>query len=195
MADQLLKVAAHISEDEVKRLLELFAELGENEAFIAEGEEAGGSAVDAAKLGKLKLSLERDGDGFFLKVKGQAVKAEREDFDDDDFDEDDFDSDTDEKPQGKIKYKSLKKRMKKTWKVIKDSARTNTLPPENVVESFLDDSALMITYPGKGDEYYKPYAVAHEAFAAAWRAQDVEALGHAVKRLDHLKEACHDIHK
>jgi XXXCH domain-containing protein len=195
MADHLLKMATDISEEQVDDLLKLLTSWSENEIELDADK-----VLESAVLGKLKLSLVRQGEGFFLKVKGQAVKPlrveeERDESGAYDLDAAEFDSDMDAKPKGKIKYKALKKRMKKPWKIIKDSAEMKTMPPADIVESFLEDSALMITYPGKGDEYYKPYAVAHEAFAAAWRAGDVEAMAHAVNRMDHLKEACHDVHK
>ena len=93
---------------------------------------------------------------------------------------------------GKPKYKSLKKRMKKPWKMIRETLALGNLPDRALVEAFVKDSELMVTYPGKGDEFYGAYTVGLERFAAAYEAGDVQAAADAAQALERMKKACHD---
>ncbi|MBD3234743.1 MAG: GAK system XXXCH domain-containing protein [candidate division Zixibacteria bacterium] len=96
---------------------------------------------------------------------------------------------------GKPGYKSLKKKMKADFKIICRCIENNQLPPEVVVESFLHDSSLMITYPDKGKEYYKEYLNACREFIEAYKQEDIELLREKCSKLAHLKERCHAVYK
>ena len=91
----------------------------------------------------------------------------------------------------KPKYKALKKRMKGSFKMIFKMIHENQLPPKEAVDSFLEDSVLMCTYPGKGDEFYPVYLEACEAFKQAYEAQDMDALNKTVDELSFQKGHCH----
>lgn len=96
---------------------------------------------------------------------------------------------------GRPKYGSLKKRMKSSWKVVQGSVAAGALPPEAATASFLADSELMILFPGKGDEYYKPYAAALAAFRQALGRGDMAALKKACVELERVKVQCHARYK
>ena len=91
----------------------------------------------------------------------------------------------------KPKYKDLKKRMKASFKMIVKTVHEGHLPPAEAVGSFLDDSALMVTYPGYGDEYYESYTQACAEFRKAFDSGDIKALSQAVDVLVHEKSRCH----
>lgn len=91
----------------------------------------------------------------------------------------------------KPKYKYLKKRMKSSFKMLIKMAHDGELPPAEAVESFMEDSRLMVTYPGYGDEYYDEYIKVCEAFHKAYKAGDVESVRQNVDRLALLKGQCH----
>lgn len=99
---------------------------------------------------------------------------------------------------GQPKYKDLKKRMKVTFKALLAALAEGRLPGVQVVESFLLDSRTMVSFPGKGDQYYAPYNAAVEAFRKAWndgRDPDPEALRRAAQELDAVKHQCHEVYK
>lgn len=97
----------------------------------------------------------------------------------------------------KIKYKTLKKRMEKTWDAILDSAEAGQLPPKAATESFLKDSALMVSFTGKdkGPEFYEDYIQAFGAFQEAYEAGDMPRILETVQVLEKLKKACHAEYK
>ncbi len=100
--------------------------------------------------------------------------------------------DEDEGEEGALpKYKSLKKHMKQTFKAIGMALNAGQLPPDLEARSFIADSRLMVSYPGKGDEFYAAYLEKTEAFEAALAASDVESLKTLYQELAQLKRDCH----
>ena len=99
------------------------------------------------------------------------------------------------RPDGKPKYSTLKKWMKKEFKAIREALALGQMPDPDLAESFVADSQLMVTYPGKGDEFYPAYAAATAAFAAAVAAGDLAAAQEAAAGLDALKRDCHERYK
>lgn len=95
----------------------------------------------------------------------------------------------------KPKYKALKKRMKSTFGSIRDSLSENRMPEAEVVRSFLDDSVLMVSYPGYGDEYYDAYSETCRRFQSAFEEKDWSGLKTAFEDLKRMKSDCHDRYK
>ncbi len=93
------------------------------------------------------------------------------------------------KPGGS--YGSLKKRMKKSFKNIMYALHENTWPSQIDIDEFLRDSAEMVRYPGKGDEFYPAYTEAVATFAEAVQRMDLEAAYQAAHGLNTLKTQCH----
>jgi len=102
-------------------------------------------------------------------------------------DEDEEDDDSGALP----KYKSLKKHMKQTFKAIGAALAAGQMPPALEARSFIADSRLMVSYPGKGDEFYAAYLEKTEAFQAALDAADIEAMKALYQELVQLKRDCH----
>lgn len=94
-------------------------------------------------------------------------------------------------PPAKPKYKHIKKRMKSSFKLLVKMIHDGQTPPEEAVQSFLEDSALMVTYSGHGDEYYEEYTQACDAFKAAYEAGDMTKMHEAIDVLVHEKSRCH----
>lgn len=92
------------------------------------------------------------------------------------------------------RYKSLKKHMKQTFRAIGAALAAGQLPPALEAASFIADSKLMVSYPGKGDEFYAEYLERTEAFEAALAAGDVQALTAHYHELNRLKRECHSRH-
>lgn len=91
----------------------------------------------------------------------------------------------------KPKYKDLKKRMRASFNLLLKMIHDNEMPPDEAVQSFLDDSALMVTYPGYGDEYYDEYIKVCDTFRAAYEAKDLARMHEAIDALVHEKSRCH----
>jgi XXXCH domain-containing protein len=89
------------------------------------------------------------------------------------------------------KYKSLKKHMKQTFRTIGAALLAGQLPPALEAQSFIADSRLMVSYPGKGDEFYAAYLEKTNALEAALSAQDLEAAKALYHELAQLKRDCH----
>lgn len=98
-------------------------------------------------------------------------------------------------PDGKPGYKSLKKRMRSSFKAVYQAVHAGQMPPEQAVHAFITESDLMVQYPGYGDEYYAAYTQAVQQFEAAWAARDIAALHTCVDTLNHLKTDCHQRYK
>ncbi|WP_319764644.1 GAK system XXXCH domain-containing protein [Maridesulfovibrio sp.] len=92
-----------------------------------------------------------------------------------------------------LKYTHLKKRMKKSFKIIFKALHTGNLPPKEAVQEFIDDSHLMVTYTdqGYGDEFYDEYIAGCDAFQKAFDEGDVEKAHAACDELNHIKTQCH----
>lgn len=100
--------------------------------------------------------------------------------------------DDDEDESGTLpKYKSLKKHMKQTFKAIGVALNAGQIPPGAEAQSFIADSRLMVSYPGKGDEIYAAYLEKTNAFEAALGTSDLEALKALYRDLAQLKRDCH----
>lgn len=182
----------------------------------------GNSQIELEGFKSIGLSIKEEGEDLRVKLKVKYPKqelpyavsdtegalADAASADDDadlTADDDDLDEDDDEilvvEPEEEFaslstrprpKYKSLKKRMKTEFKAIKMALQQGTLPERALVHAFARDSELMITYPGKGDEYYKDYESALQQFLVAVSEADLEAVSKSVAALDHCKKVCHD---
>ncbi|AMK12730.1 MAG: GAK system XXXCH domain-containing protein [Pseudodesulfovibrio sp.] len=91
----------------------------------------------------------------------------------------------------KPKYKDLKKRMRGSFRILVKMIHDGSVPPAEAVEAFLADSALMVTYPGYGDEFYEQYTAVCDEFRAAYASGDIERMHAAVDALVHEKSRCH----
>ncbi|MDR3045156.1 MAG: GAK system XXXCH domain-containing protein [Desulfovibrio sp.] len=125
------------------------------------------------------------------------------------------------RPAGRPSYKSLKKRMRTSFKALRQAVQAGAMPPPRAAASFLSDSLLMVEYPGYGDEHYAAYRTATEALRTALEAvgtDDTPAdtaypapapagaglpvalpvtpeIRHAVEELYRLMVLCHDRYK
>ncbi len=135
----------------------------------------------------IKLSVKNMGESSLIKIKLKYQKTE---------DNDIFVNEGDEAgptlESGRPKYKSLKKKMKNEWKTLRLSLQNGQLPDPTIASVFIEESRLMTTYPGKGDEYYAAYNAATDAFEKAVNDKDLEAARIAMSELGRLKRECHD---
>jgi XXXCH domain-containing protein len=101
-----------------------------------------------------------------------------------------------DKPKGKRpSYKTLKKSMSKLFKEIRQAAQDGQVPPAETVAQFCGMARQMITYPGKGDEYYPAFAEKVDQLESAAAAGDAAAVAEAHAALKEMRSSCHDKHK
>ncbi|MES9995702.1 GAK system XXXCH domain-containing protein [Desulfovibrio aminophilus] len=93
------------------------------------------------------------------------------------------------------KYGPLKKRLKRSWKVVREAVLAGRAPDAALAEAFVADSERMVAFPAKGDEYYAPYQAALESFRAALKSGDAVALRAACDELERVKVQCHARYK
>lgn len=169
---------------------------------LADGVEAGelpsqGGPVSLEGCRGMKLSVKHGmGETLFVKLSVKFPKPPKTlgavmpgDTGDSEYpgDEDEEDDESGTLP----KYKSLKKHMKQTFKAIGAALAAGQVPPTLEAQSFIADSRLMVSYPGKGDEFYAAYLEKTEAFQAALDAADIEAMKALYQDLVQLKRDCH----
>lgn len=93
------------------------------------------------------------------------------------------------------KYGQLKKRLKLSWKAVREAVLAGRAPDAAQAEAFVADSERMVAFPGKGDAYYAPYTTALESFRIAMKSGDIAALRSACDELERVKAQCHDRYK
>uniref|UniRef100_I2PYS1 GAK system XXXCH domain-containing protein n=1 Tax=Desulfovibrio sp. U5L TaxID=596152 RepID=I2PYS1_9BACT len=97
-------------------------------------------------------------------------------------------------PEGRPRYKGLKKRMKHFFKAMVVSLRAGQAPDRDVVAAFIADSRLMTSFPGKGDAFYPAYDAEVDRLEEAVAAGDIAAMTASVAALDRMKKECHSRH-
>ncbi len=85
--------------------------------------------------------------------------------------------------------------MKSSFKTIFKSIHAGSLPTAEVMDEFMADSRLMVSYEGYGDEYYNEYITACEDFQKAIDAGNIEAAHKACDELNSIVAHCHAQHK
>lgn len=161
--------------------------------------------LELGDVAKLKLSLKREDDGFAVKMKIRLPDAPPRPSPLDYLDvpprhEESLPpagaAETESVTDGEREsYRSLKKRMKKSFGAIRESLRSGDAPTRDLVDAFLADSRRMTGFRGYGDEHYEAYDRAVDRFRDAWDAADMPACQTAVQDLDRLKKTCHERYK
>jgi XXXCH domain-containing protein len=141
--------------------------------------------VDVSDFTALKLNLKRDEQGCRVSVRIKHAKHQQ----------DHGDKAESESPSGRPSYKTLKKRMKKPWKDLLHTASIGRLPDPALLEEFLDECELMISYPDEGEEYYAAFKACMQDVHSAAASKDPEVFAQALARMDAVKKQCHDEYK
>ena len=92
-------------------------------------------------------------------------------------------------------YKNLKKRMKRTFKIILVSLARDSLPTEEKMRIFVRDCRLMVGYSGYGDEYYPQFLQEVQDMEEAFNHENLHDLKQAVTRISQSMKDCHSRHK
>ncbi|WP_419783198.1 GAK system XXXCH domain-containing protein [Maridesulfovibrio sp.] len=182
-----------------KSKIEKYIQPGELPAFLrkmADALEGGASEEDAYLVmiegfKKLKINIRNEFGHTAVKVTAKPMPAEKEEIAEDKIES----SVAEETASAKPKYKSLKKRMKASFKIIFKSVHAGTLPPAGVVEEFMTDSKLMVGFEGYGDEYYDEFTEACGQFQQACNDSDIDAAHKACDEINSITAHCHSRYK
>jgi XXXCH domain-containing protein len=96
-----------------------------------------------------------------------------------------------------IPYTELKKGMKTAFKAIGASLGARQLPDADVLNGFLADAEMMMTYAGAryGQSHYPDFREACRRLSEAYATQDIDAVRSSYTALSRLKNACHKAFK
>ncbi len=92
-------------------------------------------------------------------------------------------------------YKNLKKRMKRTFKIILVSLVRDSFPAAEIIRIFVRDCRLMAGFSGYGDEYYPQFLQEVQDMEEAFSQDDLQNLKQAVNRISQYVKGCHSRHK
>lgn len=90
------------------------------------------------------------------------------------------------------KYRPLKKLLKKSWEKIQREVAHGKLPSSLVMDEFMAQSKVMVSYPGFGDENYQEFTESCAALYQAFRAKNLQSFTDELGRVIGLKESCHN---
>ncbi|HKK32925.1 MAG TPA: GAK system XXXCH domain-containing protein [Desulfomicrobiaceae bacterium] len=133
--------------------------------------------IDFSGSRKIKITLADDNEHLALKIKVKYPKSE------------------DPGEHHKEKYTYLKKRMKTYFKAIGQAIAAQDVPSRELVSVFMDDSRSMVSYSGKGDEFYPTYIEACEAFQDAFDREDQQEMLETYRALSKQMNECHAEYK
>ncbi len=172
----------------------------------------GETELTLAGLRKISISAKAtdEGDGVRVRLKAKYPKPGEphdasslftmDDAIDDDDEEDTDDEDTADQTEDKeldvvghrLKYKVLKKLMKAQFKDIRAALAEGRMPERDLAHGFVRNSDLMVTYPGKGDEFYGQYSQAVQNFMSKVTENDIPGAAAAAEELENQKKICHE---
>ena len=137
--------------------------------------------IDLQDFKKIKMDIKKESSQFNIKLKVKYGLPVHEKSMEDDI-------------EGPLKYKTLKKEMKNTFKTLKASIETGNLPEAETVGVFLKQAELMVSYTGKGygDEYYDEFIKLCQQFKEAFDSGEIALLLSAYNAVDARKALCHD---
>lgn len=187
MAKQEWKVKEHWDQEKINRLHEHIVDFfAEESCQLQQGK---GRMIE-----RLMLDIKGKSGGVELRVKYRSAKAGGkiapvvEDAS--------AVKETVSKPKAeKIKFGKLKKDMKSSFKELVAAVQSKKMPADEIVALFLDQSELMVSFPGKGDEFYPAYTTACEMLHKGWQEKDFELLKVAMAEITSQMKACHKIYK
>ena len=91
------------------------------------------------------------------------------------------------------KYRPLKKRIKKTFKKIKGYVERNELPPRSLIDDFMAEAGIMVSYPGFGDAHYQNFSEACISLKEACDIKDFKLFAERLAKISLIKKECHEI--
>ncbi len=172
MARNDKKMEIILQGSEVTVLLRALAEVFKN-PVLPEALKAYGPHLESCS--KFELSLKQLGGMAELKLKAKGLAESEEPL-----------------PGGRPEsYKSVKKRLKTSYKYLQHCLGNLVLPPAEVLDAFLRDSLAMCEHPARGPHDYSRHLSLCNALKTAFDAKDRAAMAGVVAELEIAKKSCH----
>jgi XXXCH domain-containing protein len=92
---------------------------------------------------------------------------------------------------GELKFKPLKKRMRRIFKAMKALVEEGHAPPLEMVERFASDTDRMIHLAKENDPGYPEFRAEVQRLQAALQEGDLDALASRLRTLRAMEHACH----
>lgn len=186
MKTRKIKIEEHLSMDAAATLLRAIADAIEHDDHDAL-ETFGIDHIHESK--KIKIDLRKEAEQISLHLKIKYRKNERLAH------TNEHETEMPSLLKRKPAYKTLKKRMKADFASITASIKGNSLPSQTVIDAFLKDSELMVSYRGYGDEYYGAYTHDCNRLRKAFDSSDVSSCMEALHALSERMRECHKRYK
>ena len=167
------KIEIILESSEADRLLKTLAE-GFKHALLPDALKSFASHIESCAKMEFSLKLQGGLAEMKLKIKGISAPVVR----------------LDGKPRAES-YKTIKKRMKTSFKFIQHSLGNLMLPSAEIVETFLQDSLAMCSHPGRGSADYGPHLNLCNELKTAFDQKDRATLQVIVAELEAAKKTCH----
>jgi len=90
-----------------------------------------------------------------------------------------------------VSYKTLKKRLKTSYKYLVHSLDNLLLPPAEVMEAFLRDSLAMCEHPDRGPHDYGAHLRLCNELKTAYDKKDRAGMVAAMAQIEAAKKTCH----
>jgi XXXCH domain-containing protein len=176
MGSKEVKIEKQLSVEDTGSFLQTLAD-----ALVAEPKvDLSSYGIDLHDFKKIKMDLKKEGDLFGLKLKVKystpVLDGTRED------------------AAAPMKYKTLKKQMKNSFKTLKTSIEGGSLPDKKTVEMFMQQAEMMVSFTdsGYGDEYYDEFIKLCHEFKQTFVDGDFDKIVTAFNGIDARKALCHD---
>ena len=167
------KIEIILESSEADRLLKTLAE-GFKHALLPDALKSFASHIESCAKMEFSLKLQGGLAEMKLKIKGISAPVVR----------------LDGKPRAES-YKTIKKRMKTSFKFIQHSLGNLMLPSAEIVETFLQDSLAMCAHHDRGNADYGPHLKLCNELKTAFDQKDRAALQAIIGELDAVKKTCH----
>ncbi len=134
----------------------------------------GGTPVSLEQIKRIKISLSPGPEGIAFE---QKLKVHRRD--------------SPAVPAGELKFKPLKKRMRRTFKAMRAMVEEGHPPPVQMVERFVADTDRMCELAKVDDPAYQEFRDELERFQASVAQGESESLESRLQTLRAMEHACH----
>jgi XXXCH domain-containing protein len=158
---------------EINVLVKALAEVFKN-PVLPEAMKAFGPHLEACA--KFELSLKQLGGIAEFKVKAKGLPPAGQ---------------AEPAPSRPVSYKSLKKRLKTSYKYLVYCLGNLVLPPAEVMDAFLKDSLAMCEHPGRGPHDYGPHLTLCNELKSAYDRKDRAGMATVLAEIETAKKTCH----
>lgn len=91
-----------------------------------------------------------------------------------------------------FKFRPLKKNLSHSFKLLRQTVDSGTIPDKKTIEQFLELVSLMVSYSGFGDEFYASFKDACDKLRLCDTSKDLASFSQQLQQIHSLKKQCHN---